>query len=258
MSCGKYADKRKACRETWAALKQPNVSVVFFSGKSEPSEPDLITLSAPDDYMSCAEKVGEFFRWALLQVGWEWLVKCDDDTYLDIERLEDLIKGMDVNSFAGNDHIFKKSGFAGGGSGYILHRGIIENMVNDDYPIKKGYEDRIISSKAIKHGAVPWPTKRLWYCKSIIPTSRNDQVTCHRVKPHEMRAIHSIRHFPELMRLPVVNSAWADTLVFYHGGGFQQLNRLACGAFEQMENHIILRWFEWPVEKLSREWVCHK
>ncbi len=56
-------------------------------GKTGWEEEDTVGLDAPDGYNELPAKVKSFFRYALENYEFEWLFKCDDDTYLELSRL---------------------------------------------------------------------------------------------------------------------------------------------------------------------------
>ena len=49
----------------------------------------------PDDYASLPQKTRGFCRWALANAEFEYLFKCDDDTYICLDRLLAVPSGLD-------------------------------------------------------------------------------------------------------------------------------------------------------------------
>ncbi len=124
VSCHKYAKRREACQETWANLKhRDNVDLVFIlgSGRSPWSvrEGCLLHCPCPDDYGSLSLKTRWLCLWAITNYNFDFLFKCDDDTYVHIDRL----LGCDtLGDHAGCEiagHIY---GHTSGGGGYRLTR----------------------------------------------------------------------------------------------------------------------------------------
>lgn len=82
----------QAIRDTWFrdAAKFPNVTARFFYGGTPRGDfealQDEVYLDVPDDYERLADKIQGICRYAL-DNGFEYLVKCDDDTLLYVDRL---------------------------------------------------------------------------------------------------------------------------------------------------------------------------
>jgi hypothetical protein len=150
-----YADRRERCLSTWMADGDAlGVQSVFLLGCPTAAAPELIgpyalALPCPDDYPSLPQRTAWFCRWALNLPspsavlsggrgaggegallpspsgrgaggeGWDYLFKCDDDTYVSIPRL----KAYDL---AGRDYVGAEwkpgVGYASGGAGYFLSR----------------------------------------------------------------------------------------------------------------------------------------
>jgi FkbM family methyltransferase len=97
--------------------------VLFVVGGEWTGSPrvDNRTLYLPcsDEYESLPEKVGQFCRWALENRDFDYLFKCDDDTYVRLDRLRQVIP---------NDHDYVGAewtpgvNYASGGAGYLLSR----------------------------------------------------------------------------------------------------------------------------------------
>ena len=122
MSCAKYGDRQERCRRTWfselAAAK--GINLFFVIGDMSRSVPVLVkdTLFVPcgDSYTDLRAKVHAFFKWTTKNMESQYIVKCDDDTYVHPNRfLTCLSQGHQYTGkgMRGND-------YAGGGGGYIL------------------------------------------------------------------------------------------------------------------------------------------
>ncbi len=157
LSGWKYHDRRQRCLSTWMADgDRTGVQSVFLLGCPNctgPEElgPHALALPCPDDYPSLPQRTRWFCRWALggkdgapaQRVGgrmkdecggmlhssfilppssfpnWDYLFKCDDDTYVSIPRLL-------AYDLAGRDYIGAEwrpgVGYGSGGAGYFLSR----------------------------------------------------------------------------------------------------------------------------------------
>ncbi len=70
-----------------------------------------VVLDADDSYESLPGKVMAFFRHALKHEEFDWLFKCDDDTYVDTSRLWQLAEdGVDM---AGSSYLMERGAPSG-------------------------------------------------------------------------------------------------------------------------------------------------
>jgi len=108
-------DQILACRETW--LKDSKLDYKFFYGQGADREPgeDEVFLDVPDDYRSLTKKLKATCKWAL-DHGYEYIFKCDDDTYVWADRLR--TSGFEHHDYVGYDWACNSSNkhhcFAGG------------------------------------------------------------------------------------------------------------------------------------------------
>jgi hypothetical protein len=241
--------RRDAVRETWLSCPVDGIECVFFVGGGEPlpEEGDVLALDVPDGYDYLPAKVVAFFRHALEVYNFDWLFKCDDDTYLTLDRLEDLLaSGADL---VGNEFVAER-GSPSGGAGYLLSRAIVEKLVEDRDLPATGLEDIIIGEAAIRHGARAEATSRLCWTNERFPQRDNDIITSHWCSPGRLRAVHASLH-----ELPVIvdarHACWFDNLQLFPSGIFSRTKARCCGTWQRSEDGgILLRWFDWPEEKL--------
>lgn len=189
-SCRKYPGRRKACRDTWMQHVAPDVLCKFFVGGEAPiaEEPDVVTLPAQDGYYQLTEKGLSFYEWAVDNVEFDWLLKCDDDTYCAIDRLHTILDpGWDMIGASG---YIATRGLPSGGGGYLMSRELVEYIVdNQDRVPKKGAEDCVFGNFARKHGFKIKPDWRLNGSKAPWPGPDNDHITCHWINPDVMKQI---------------------------------------------------------------------
>ncbi|MGQ0641882.1 MAG: hypothetical protein ACT4P6_14120 [Gemmatimonadaceae bacterium] len=87
-SCHRYLDRRHAVRATWLRALQPGTAALFFAGVGASADhAELVVLPADDDYGHLSTKVHCFYRYALEHCDFDFVFKCDDDTYVCVERL---------------------------------------------------------------------------------------------------------------------------------------------------------------------------
>jgi hypothetical protein len=245
-------DRRDAVRETWLSYPQEGIECLFFVGGGETlaGEPDTVVLSCPDGYEELPEKVLSFFRHCLDCYDFEWLFKCDDDTYLALDRLRDL---LDLGAeLVGNDHLDVR-GAPSGGAGYLLSRRMVELLVRQPDLSLRGPEDIIIGEAVIRLGAGFRSSERLWSSNDKFPARDNNMITSHWCSPGRLRTIHA--NLLETPRIVAVkHSAWADNLSLYPSGYFSRHESRCSGRWHEADSGLILlEWFEWGKEILIPE-----
>jgi hypothetical protein len=78
VTCKKYAERARALRDTWVPLVQAvGYDVEFFDGER---------LNVPDDYINLPLKAKAIFKWTA-EHGYDRLLKVDDDTFIQADRL---------------------------------------------------------------------------------------------------------------------------------------------------------------------------
>jgi histo-blood group ABO system transferase len=233
-SCRAYFEKRQAVRETWLAGCHAPIVATFFVGNGEAVMADLnygdvVVVNAPDDYESLPAKVMAFFRHALDHFEFDWIFKCDDDTYLAPERLLELTRGD--HDFAGNEFI-ETSGYASGGAGYLLSRALVELLVKDVSLAATGAEDMIISGAAVMKGARGLITNRLCWDGKRIPRRDNDVISSHWLAPDQMRAIHTLLTQKASSQIDFVGGSFRSRICFHENGAFCQQTGPGYGIWE--------------------------
>jgi hypothetical protein len=161
---------------------------LFFVGQGPPpAEERLIQLAVQDDYLSLPRKVQALCRFALEHYEFDYLFKCDDDTYVSIERLFDLLKER-AQYIGGAEWV--REGYASGGAGYLLSRRAVELVAGAPVPAD-GAEDvwvgRVLSAAGVKLR----PTARLLMDHRDHPRRENNIVSAHWCSPELMKAIHA-------------------------------------------------------------------
>lgn len=141
-ACGiqRETDGRIAAqRETW--LKDvksfPNVDARYFYGNPNFGKfadgglvpgSDEVFLNVPDDYEHLPEKMKEIYRWAL-DHGYDYVYKCDDDTFVYVDRLmRSGFDEVDQMGFSNCTHGLNSCPYCyiTGGAGYTLSRKAME------------------------------------------------------------------------------------------------------------------------------------
>ena len=193
LSCQKYEDKRQGIRETWLNdISQSDDAVFIVGGHSKVERiGDTLLVPAKDDYPSLPEKMYEFWTWAVTQ-NHEIILKCDDDTYVRIDRLPSLKNGPYIGHalLSSTKKKQKKLYYAQGGC-YRIDAKLLPNIIGHYQP-RGVNEDRkfglaaLIAGVRLQHE----PLIQLGYPGEASPTPDNLFVTGHHISPAKMREIH--------------------------------------------------------------------
>lgn len=203
-SCRAHTEARKACRETWLAGSLPEgVSYAFvIGGVEEPeNEPDVTLLRrVPDDYYGLVNKVVVALYRALSIPGWEWLGKCDDDTYLHLPRAVELLEAQppDIHGVGLGVGGLGEIPWVMGGAGYFLRREAVETIIarakSGEWKIPPLVaEDHAISTATVRAGYKWHYTDRLhqYGPPQYWPLPENNSISAHKISPAMMREIQT-------------------------------------------------------------------
>lgn len=156
LSCQAYQERRERCLDTWIpeGLDQ-GVDVVFLIGGGEgPArrEGRNLFLPCPDDYRSLPQKVRGFLRWALDCCEFDYVFKCDDDTYIRPDRLLGLETG-------GREYIGAEwspgVNYGSGGGGYLLSRRAA-GIVADALPAHPTGAEDLLVGRCLREAGIPF------------------------------------------------------------------------------------------------------
>lgn len=162
VSAVKNIDRRDAIRETWArGSTAGDVRVLFVASRDQYLvaeklvHDDVLEVDVADEYRLLSRKLLEAMRVVVGGgVNFEYLLKCDDDTFVDVPKLVGELDGAPKNRFYwgyfdGNAHI-KRAGkwketdwilcdrylpYALGG-GYVLSSDLVEYIVNNRHYLR--------------------------------------------------------------------------------------------------------------------------
>lgn len=253
-SCHANVSKREAVRDTWLSGRVSGIDARFFMGSGATAEnDDTVVLDVPDDYEHLPAKVMAFFRHALECHEFDWLFKCDDDTYVDLQRLQGLRReGIDL---VGNVSLLTKN-FASGGAGYLMRRDLVEAIVREGRVPATGYEDRLVSDEAFRLGSAVLALQDLGdEIAEDIPRPCNTQVSSHWMSPAIMRAVHLQMREEPCLRAAAKHPSWCDTLLLYSDGTCWRANCPSSGTWSLDESSGLLavHWFNHPLEHFVRD-----
>lgn len=227
---GEYKDKRighvdavsyervRGVRETWAKYLpafERYVSLKFFYG-SPSSEPrqlfnDEVFLGVPDGYSSLPQKVKAIYQWALGK-GYDYVFKCDDDTFLYLDRL--MASGFEGHDYLG--YCYPSHGnYISGGTGYWLSRKAMEILALSD---PEGWaEDKWVGLTLGKHGIKPTRDARylpgfaLHYVELEKVPEDHSYLSFHACTPAMMRQLYLANPVPTFqMVYTALNEGYED------------------------------------------------
>lgn len=126
----KYGDRRTRCVSHWlrAVGRCPGMEWYFVYGGRDQGvnvESNALFLPCREEYARLPQKTREYCRWALTRPDWDYIFKCDDDTYVDLPGLMTFVEGF-TGDYAGGQY----SNYASGGGGYLLSRRAAQEVVN--------------------------------------------------------------------------------------------------------------------------------
>lgn len=195
LSGWKYHDRRQRCLTTWMRdADELDVQAVFLLGCPMIGQPEPLGLHAlacpcPDEYNTLPQRTLAFCRWALGQPNWDYLFKCDDDTYVSLPRLL-------AYDLAGRDYIGAEwkpgVGYGSGGGGYFLSRKAAA-IVAERLTQKTGAEDLLVGKMLREAGVAFSIEPRLVPFGSMDrrPMADNDLITLHGVQADAFLASHA-------------------------------------------------------------------
>ena len=145
LSGWQYADRRSRCLATWFPdARTLGLDAVFLMGiealTAAERHADLLLLPCPDPYIALPQRTRCFCQWALTNNGWDYLFKCDDDTYVAAQRLA-------AYEPLGRDYIGAEwtpgVAYGSGGGGYLLSRRAAA-IVAEKLTHEQGAEDLLV------------------------------------------------------------------------------------------------------------------
>jgi hypothetical protein len=154
---------------------------------------DQIFLDVPDGYPQLPQKTRAMIRWAYDE-GYDYLFKCDDDTYVRPERL--LASGFEKYPYSGfvrTTSVFGRGSeveHAQGGAGYWLSRELMALLLEYDTTME-GAEDINLARLLKRCHISPYHDARYRPDLLNVPTPGNEQISCHDCSVEDFYEIHS-------------------------------------------------------------------
>lgn len=245
-------DRQRAARETWLRCLPENVTAFFLVGKTDHVQDDTVPVPIEDGYDKTAFRLQAFFRHALNAWSFDYLFKCDDDTYVRANRLFQLT-GYEFVGSTDLAHL----GYAQGGAGYLLSRRAV-SVVADAAPPYRPSEDIWVSLVVQQAGLEFKPSPQLLMAHHDWPRPDNDIVTAHWCSPHLLHLIHEGFVAPgstDVVRFFLAQHPhWWGPVKLLRNGIFLGKTSDIAGRWEFLDNAetLVLNWYNWPRSVLKR------
>lgn len=193
VSAPSHKEERMAIRETWKSVDVPGVDVFFIVGVDNTNGVieyinDTVFVPMEESYQKLPIKTRAFCYWAMANLQFDYIFKCDDDTYVDLNKLKNF--DPKYKEYVGSECA---DGVASGGAGYLLSRRathiVTEHMVNSI-----GAEDVEVAKSLYRNSDIRLENSTLFDPAHFardhqIPLPENDIITTHYVPPEMMRNI---------------------------------------------------------------------
>ena len=191
-------ERIQAIRDTWAKDVPPEMDLRFFFGSRSlgfleaMQVEDEILLDCQNDYAHLPDKVFAIVRWALAE-GYDYILKCDDDTYVWPERALEEIRFKQWDYAGYSAHL----GSISGGPGYWLSKRAMA-LVAESEP-HTWAEDKCVEEVMSRNHVKAIQLNATHLCGLIehwvdISRDLSGAVTAHAVKAEDMRAIYAREH----------------------------------------------------------------
>jgi hypothetical protein len=232
------------------------VEASFFVGDgAEVDGPDVVAVPAPDDYAGLVLKVRALLRHAVERYEFDYLFKCDDDTYVAAERIFDLVGGG--AAFVGCKLLDPAgSVFASGGAGYLLSREAARFLAGADGALS-GPEDVWVSARLAAAGFALTHSPRLRIDHKDPPTPANRLVSAHYCDFATMATIYRGMQAGREHGLPAALHArhafWRGALTLFPDGRFVGGGARPDGrwTWDGRRETLTLNWLHWPPDRLQ-------
>ena len=187
-SAKKFQKRLDTCLATWLkdaqAVAQPYKIVQAVGGAGdEASLPQVdghfLHLALPDNLISLPGHLKMFCHWALREAGWDYVFKCDDDTYISIPRF---LSYHPTSDYEGGYCNYHGKQYAHGGGGYFISRKAVEYLACG-LP-STGSEDLLVGD-VLRANGITCKFSSLfegWGTARKRPRSNNDTITTHTKK----------------------------------------------------------------------------
>jgi hypothetical protein len=133
LTCSGTQKRANACLDTWVQDLKPPHDYVFYGDKAQSQSMDK-TWNCTPDAGECRGRLPEKTYKMLnksLDYEWDFLFKCDDDTFVNFDKLIEFLNTYDHSQDLYIGHRLWRAdwGYAQGGAGYILTRSSVQKCI---------------------------------------------------------------------------------------------------------------------------------
>jgi hypothetical protein len=187
-SCRRFESRRIACCSTWAGeLCRRRVPLWFVVGGASSYDivDEIISVPGRDDYKSNSTKLRDALTFLMEHDPFERIFVCDDDTFVHPDRF---VAFKSAAEFVGL-HNPPAIPWVHGGAGWFMSRRACELFVAG-ISRRCSWDDRLASEILATHGITldNHPELFAQWDERVAP--ENQLITCHNVKPDEMRVLY--------------------------------------------------------------------
>jgi len=142
LTCKSFQNRADACYKSWIQDIQEPHSYYFYGSKNQSEKISKTWNCEPNDGEARFRLPEKTYKMLVksLNYDWDFLFKCDDDTYVNFNKLVEFLKDYDANDdlYLGKK-IGKPFAYAQGGAGYILTRSVVIKCLES---LKHFYKDK--------------------------------------------------------------------------------------------------------------------
>jgi hypothetical protein len=125
-----YSHRVESIKSTWGA----NTNILFYADyDDEPNQ--VIKVSNRTDYGSNEEKHVQAIKHISSHYDFDWYMFCDDDTFVNTKKLDEIIKDLDAECIHGSvitgcwpQDISLQ--YCSGGAGYLIHKNVLRKLAS--------------------------------------------------------------------------------------------------------------------------------
>ena len=211
LTCSGTQERANACLDTWIKSIQAPHDYYFYGDELQARTMTKTWNCTPDDG-ECRNRLPEkTYKMLKMSLDYEWdfLFKCDDDTYVSFNKLVELLSGYDFTQdlYIGRK-ITNPFPYGQGGAGYILTRTAVQKCLKclkyiygdksknknaEDYSVGLALRDQKIDLINADFLSTPSPKKaKQDQAVCVDAINKSNKITTHYVNPDTMKTICSM------------------------------------------------------------------